>query len=223
MTRSNTRWMRSALILTAASGLLGMAASRTAGVTAEAYGVYANSPTGSQAKAPIATVPAGGGMGDAEALSVGVSGVVQAENLLAIATGAGDASDVSAEASSVAERITLLNGLITAEGLVALSSSALHGTVADASGAGSHFLGLVVSGVALPDVPAPDTRVNLPGVGYVILNEQSLRGDGVNSIGLTVTMIHVVLEQTVIGLLGGTTTVQVGEIIVGSATSSVTR
>jgi hypothetical protein len=49
----------------------------------------------------------------------------------------------------------------------------------------------------------------------VVLNEQIPTGDGVTSSGVTVNMIHLVLTN----LLGAKT----GEVIVGSATSSVTR
>src|SRR2546423_444453 len=51
----------------------------------------------------------------------------------------------------------------------------------------------------------------LPGVGYVVLNEQIATVGGI-----TVNMIHVVLQQQV--LFGYQTT---GDIIVGSASSSV--
>jgi hypothetical protein len=223
MTRRITRWARHALAVLG-SGLLGMAAApQSTSMTGEAYGVYATTLTGSQAKAPLATVPVAGGMGDAEALSVGVPGVVQAEDLLAIATGAGDSHDASAEASSVAGRINILSGLITAEGLVAQASSAIHETTVNSNADGSHFVGLLVNGVALPATPAPNTQVALPGVGRVILNEQVSGGDGVNSTAITVNMIHVLLETTVTNLLGVTTTVKQGEIIVGSASSSVVR
>jgi len=70
----------------------------------------------------------------------------------------------------------------------------------------------------------------LPGVGYVVLNEQIPTGDGVTSSGLTVNMIHVYLQSITGGIvdpltgqgIGGITTTT-GEIIVGSATSSVGR
>jgi hypothetical protein len=67
---------------------------------------------------------------------------------------------------------------------------------------------------------APNTRVNLPGVGYAILNEQVPAGDGVTSAGLKVNMIHVYLQSLTGGILGGVLTTT-GEIIVASATSSV--
>src|SRR5436190_1328767 len=87
---------------------------------------------------------------------------------------------------------------------------------ASANAEGSSLASLVVNGVALDD-PAPNTRVNLPGTGFVVLNEQIP-----TSGGITVNMIHVVLQQPVLNLFGGVIGYQtIGNIIVGSATSSV--
>jgi len=76
---------------------------------------------------------------------------------------------------------------------------------------------------------APNTNIGLPGVGYVVLNEQIPSGDGVTSTGLTVNMIHVYLQNLVGGILNpltgqiiGGSLQTTGEIIVGSATSNAT-
>jgi hypothetical protein len=61
---------------------------------------------------------------------------------------------------------------------------------------------------------APNTQLALPGVGYVVLNEQTVSGDGVTTTGITVNMIHVVLQDALTGA-------KTGEIVVGSATSLV--
>jgi hypothetical protein len=110
--------------------------------------------------------------------------------------------------------VNILNGLITADEVVAnvMSSASQSGAFSDA--AGSTFTNLTVAGRSLSgdQAVAPNTNVSLPGVGYVVLNEQIPSGDGVTSSGLTVNMIHVYLQS----LLGSA-----GEIIVGSATSSV--
>jgi hypothetical protein len=69
-----------------------------------------------------------------------------------------------------------------------------------------------VNGVPLGSgdyLPAPNTRVDLPGVGYAVLNEQIASGAS----GITVNMIHVVLRNALTGLT-------TGEIIVASASSS---
>lgn len=185
-------------------------------VAGESYGAYAKTLTAQLDETPYATVPTGGWMDDAEALGVSVSGVVAAENLFAMASGAGDPDHLTTESSSTAERVDILSGLITADGVVALTSSAIDGTLVDSNAEGSHFVGLVVNGVTMSATPAPNTRVDLPGVGYVVLNEQSRRGDGVDSTGIAVKMIHVFLQDA---LTGATT----GEIVVGSALSYVAR
>src|SRR6266513_1876344 len=96
--------------------------------------------------------------------------------------------------------------------------------------AGSTLTNLTVAGQSFSgdQAVAPNTNVNLPGVGYVVLNEQIPTGDGVTSSGLTVNMIHVYLQSLVGGILNpitgqilGGALQTTGEIIVGSATSSV--
>lgn len=106
-----------------------------------------------------------------------------------------------------------MDGLITADNVTAIASSYRNASGAASADAGSGFVNLVVSGVPVTTDVAPNTRVDLPGVGYAVLNEQQRIGDGVTTSGISVNMIHVVLQD----LLGSKT----GEIVVGSATSGV--
>jgi len=187
-------------------------------VRAESFGVAVKTAT-VNTTSPLAVLPAGGGLASDEAQSVSISGLAGAQNLFAIATGAGDLGQGSkpkgsAESNSTVESVNLLNGLITADAVVALASSAINGTVASSNAEGSGFVNLVVNGGPVTSDVAPNTQVALPGVGYAILNEQIPTGDGVTTSGITVNMIHVVLTN----LLGEKT----GEVIVGSAASSVT-
>jgi hypothetical protein len=69
-----------------------------------------------------------------------------------------------------------------------------------------------VNGIAVGDSPAPNQQIALPGVGTVTLNEQTPRGNGQTTSGLTVNMIHVRLTDLLTGA-------QTGEIIVGNAQS----
>src|SRR4029077_20754233 len=86
-----------------------------------------------------------------------------------------------------------------------------NGSTATSSAAGSGFVNLVVNHTAIAaNVPA-NTRIVIPGVATVILNEQITGGDGHHSTSLTVNMIDVVAN----GSLG------TGEIIVSSAHSDV--
>jgi hypothetical protein len=172
-------------------------------VEGQSFGVGVTTATVNQ-KAPSAVLPAGDAMAQDQASDVSVGGMVTAQDAFAIAT------DVMS--SATLGRVSILDGLITANGVVAMASS----TIENSNAEGSSLANLVVNGVELSD-PAPNTLMDLPGVGYVVLNEQIPTGDGI-----TVNMIHVVLQQPVLGALGVVIGYQTtGNIIVGSASSSV--
>ena|SRR6267378_2789606 len=177
--------------------------------TARSFGVAVFTPTASTTS-PLAVLPTDGSMSDASAPNVSVANFVGADNVFATATG----SAGSAESNATLENVSLLNGLITANGVMALASSALTGSAAISDAAGSLLDNLVVNGASIASDVLPNTRIDLPGLGYVVLNEQTLTGDGVSSSGITVNMIHVVLVDALTGA-------QTGEIVVGSASSSV--
>ena len=163
-----------------------------------------------------ATLPPAGGMGEAEVDAATVAGTLGAAGLVSMTTGQLDDSLVTATATAEAANVNILNGLITAKAVLALATSSANGTRASSESAGSTLLSLVVAGVRYADgAPAPNTRVQLPGVGYVILNERRASGDGVHTSSLTVTMIHVYLVDPLTG-------VSLGEIVVGAATSTAT-
>lgn len=172
---------------------------------AESYGVSVRTATLNQ-KTPSAVLPSDGSVGQTANSDVTIPGVVTAQDAFATASGATDGGLSDAVSSATLGSVSILNGLITADGVVAMASSTVDNSNADGSSLGN----LVVNGVQLDD-PAPNTRVNLPGVGYVVLNEQIATASG-----MTVNMIHVVLQQA--GLFGTQT---LGDIIVGSASSSV--
>ena len=171
--------------------------------------------TGSQTFAGATLSPAGG-MEQAEVDDATVINTFGAAGLTAITTGQIDPGLVSVTASAEAADVRVLDGLITAKAVLALATSYANGTTAASEANGSTLLNLVVAGVSYADgAPAPNTRVELPGVGYVVLNEQIRSGDGVRSSSLTVNMIHVYLVDPV---TGGSA----GEIVVGAATSTAT-
>src|SRR5439155_2455207 len=115
--------------------------------------------------------------------------------------------------------------------LKAVVSSTSSGAQATSNALGSTLADLVVNGARLTSgdaTVAPTTRMTLPGVGYVVLNEQRPTGDGVHSSGLTVNLIHVYQQSltgggcTPLGCLPGVLTTT-GQILVGSAASAVTK
>jgi hypothetical protein len=190
------------LPLSVLSGMLAAQAKATA--TAESYAVAVRTATVDQ-KTTSAVLPSDGGTVQNSSGDVSIGGLVTAQDAFATASGSSDRRQSAAAVSSATlGAVSILGGLITADGVVALASS----TDANRDVAGSGLSNLVVNGVQLND-PAPNTQVDLPGVGYVVLNERTLSNDG----AITVNMIHVVLQD-----LSGQTT---GEIIVGSATAKV--
>ncbi len=115
------------------------------------------------------------------------------------------------------EDLDVLDGLITADLVVADSVSGEHtdqGNQKSArlSSGGATFSGLMIAGVAFGASPPPNTQIPVAGVGIVILNEQIETGDNLTNSSLTVHAIHVVLLD---GL------VPVGDIIISSAHSGV--
>lgn len=183
-------------------------------VTAQAVAVTVNTPaTGSWSFAQ-ATLPQSGGMQNADEDNATVANTLGATGLTSITTGQIDDALVSVTASAEAADVNLLNGLIAAKAVLALATSYANGTTATSESNGSTLLDLVIAGVSYADgAPAPNTHVDLPGVGYVVLNEQISNGDGVHSTSLTVNMIHVYLIDALTGA-------SAGEIVVSGVTST---
>jgi hypothetical protein len=195
-------------------------------VGGQAYSTYVNTPLGSSGQSPLAVLPAvsgtDGAEADAEGSALNVVGALSSDFLNSITSGEIGAAEAGAQSTASAASVNILNGLITADEVVANVMSSVGQSGAFSSADGSTFTNLAIAGVGSlsGDQPvAPNTNVSLPGVGYVVLNEQIPTGDGVTTSGLTVNMIHVYL-QSLVGGVGGTL-LTTGEIIVGSATSSV--
>lgn len=122
----------------------------------------------------------------------------------------------AAKATASTANISLLGGLITAQAINAVSTTTLqsNGTF-QVSAAGSTFTNLSILGhVYNGSVPA-NTRVNLPLIGYIVLNEQTSNISNAMA-NLTVNMLHI--HVTVLNILG----LQVGtEVIVSNANSGM--
>src|SRR6267143_3319054 len=199
-------------------------------VGGKAYGAFVRTPLGTQQSA-VAVLPpvtaVDGAMADGDADGVSVPGTITTDALTGTTSGSiGDAA--AAQSVATVFNVNLLNGLITASSLTATVSSTSNGAQATSNALGSTFGDLAVNGVQLTSgdaAVAPNTRMALPGVGYVVLNEALPTGDGVHSSGLTVNLIHVYLQRltggacTLLGCVPGVL-MTTGEIIVGSAASN---
>ncbi|AXC09616.1 hypothetical protein ACPOL_0231 [Acidisarcina polymorpha] len=112
-----------------------------------------------------------------------------------LSTGLVDTSSSSTATSSKATSdvfgVNLLGGVISANEIKAVSTTTVDESgVYHFSSAGSEFSNLSVLGLPVAANPAPNTTIDLPGIGSVILNEQITKVESEES-ALTVNMIHV--------------------------------
>jgi hypothetical protein len=113
--------------------------------------------------------------------------------------------------------VNLLGGLITAQEIKSVSTTSLDTNGFHLSAAGSTFTNLTVLGLPYNNTPAPNTRVDLPLIGYVVLNEQTSFTNN-SEADLTVNMLHVyVTLDNLLGIPVGT------EVVLASAQSGMVR
>lgn len=124
----------------------------------------------------------------------------------------------SAQAVSNTATISLLGGLISAQAIKAVSTTTVNSNgVMGVTSSGSSFNNLVILGHVYNGAVPANTRIVLPLLGYVVLNEQT-SNVGNSIANLTVNMIHI--HITGINLLG----LQVGtDIVVSNASSGLLR
>lgn len=218
ITKYSNRLLGVGLVTLLTAGVATVAPAQS--VLGSAYCTYVQTPLASSGRTALVILPAVSGTDGSEADGSGgtlnVPGTLSAEFLKSITSGELGSAESGSQSTASAENINVLSGLITADAMVANVRSRVAGGTAVSDGDGSSFSNLVVAGVPVTSGDgsvAPNTRIDLSGVGYVVLNEQLRSGDGVSTSGLTVNMIHVYLKN----LLGGSA----GEIVVGSASSSV--
>lgn len=103
----------------------------------------------------------------------------------------------SVESTSTIEHITLgrslLGPLIEVEGLHAVARSTAR--IGDASSTtGTSFFGRIkIAGLSLPLAIAPNTRISLPGLGTIVLNEQIVQNRGPVNTYAEVNMVDITL------------------------------
>jgi hypothetical protein len=140
-------------------------------------GLGCNSPSGLQLSNTVATVTAP---------PVLTSGTVSTT-----AATSGTGTDVESKTTATTQAVTLLAGAITADAVTAASATSHDATGFHTSSDGSVFVNLKVLGVPVSATPASNTTITLPGLGFVILNQQHVSKSGR---ALTVNMIHVVVN-----------------------------
>jgi hypothetical protein len=98
--------------------------------------------------------------------------------------------------TSTVTGLNAFDGLITATAIKAVANTSANATTINSTPAGSTFLNLRIAGQTIAADVAPNTRVNLPGVGHVLLKSVKKDGNGQNFSKITVEMLTVVVTQT---------------------------
>jgi hypothetical protein len=126
------------------------------------------------------------------------------------------AGAVASASSTTVQSASLLGGLVAADAVTSASTTSRTSSTGayGVSATGTEFTGLTVAGVPVSGTPAPNTKLTLPGVGYVVLNQQTSH-IGADSASLTVIGLRVVVTVTTPVADAGT------QIDVGYATSSL--
>jgi hypothetical protein len=190
------------------------------GYQASAYGTEVNVDSavqsGRSALSVLGCVSQPGVQKTSTAVSVNAPPALTTGTLDTSAASQTTATGVASAASSNVQSVSLLSGLVSATAVTSVSTTSRSNSTGalSVSAAGTQFAGLSVAGVPIGSTPAPNTKITLPGVGYVVLNQQT-SSIGSVSANMTVIGIHVVVTITTPVAAAGT------QVYVGYATSSL--
>lgn len=199
---------------------LGSIDGKTLSLTGNAYALAATAHVGSVATA-ILPAQAAAGIGACQSLvartnsvnTISLPGIVTSGTLTSTVTPVTSAGRLGLRSQTTISQVNLLAGTITANTIAARATvtydSAQHRYIAGSTF--SQFADLRIQGQRIADEVAPNTRIDLPGLGYVVLYE---RRSSASATDASVSVIMIRLVVTTANSLG----VDVGtEVIVGRA------
>ncbi|HKY90404.1 MAG TPA: choice-of-anchor P family protein, partial [Nevskiaceae bacterium] len=164
-----------------------------------------------------ASIPASGGAGSQALAEVHIPGLVTLGAAKSTSNGTIGADTTKATSRATVAGVDLLDGRITATLVQTQSHSrANEGAEPFSNAKGTQLLNISIMGQTIPDNPPPNMRYEMPGLGYVVFNEQIPDGPAEGHSGLTVRMIHLHADR-LLGVLPG------GDIIIAESHSDVTR
>jgi hypothetical protein len=189
--------------LVAAIPTTGLAATGMKGsFSGAAYGSYANATAGDVAtrlgrSAYIASGCEGtGGEERSNTVdSVDAGEAATLENIYNTAYTNKNASSGIARHTSKVEGVSLLDGQVSADTVLAVTRTRADTNSARSDIDGSRFVDLTINGQPIGSNPSQGRRINLDGLGYVILKQVERGGDGRNSSSVALNMITVVVTD----------------------------
>ena len=190
-----------ALLLATAGTSAGTAASLPGTFKGEAYGTFATAVVGPIAatlgKTAFLPCPCQGTNGATQqtsvnGLSAGTGGkVLTANTVTSTVYGLKTTTTAKTTTTSTISGLNLLDGMVTATTIKAVANSNATATDIAVDAKGSTFVNLVVAGVPIAANPAPGTRITLPGIGSVVLNQATKTGKSSKAKQITVEMLTV--------------------------------
>jgi hypothetical protein len=122
-----------------------------------------------------------------------------------------------AKITATVQDLSLLNGLITADIVKAVAQDKLSDGNRTSSTEGTQFSGLRIAGAPVPVEVDPNTRIDLLGIGYVMINEQQVPSS-TSTARVRVNGLRIVITQnSTLGLPVGT------QIIIAHADATAVR
>src|SRR5207302_8742101 len=155
MNGKTMHWVNRLAVLGLVVGLVaGFAAVGSAqSVSGKAYSTYVNTPLGSSGYSPLAVLPPVSGTDGAEADAAGsalnVAGALSSDFLNSITSGELGTTESGAQSTASAASVNILNGLITADDVVANVMSSVIQDGAFSNADLSTFTNLVVAGIPI--------------------------------------------------------------------------
>jgi hypothetical protein len=122
-----------------------------------------------------------------------------------------------AKTTATVQDLSLFNGLITADIVKAVAQDKLSDGNRTSSTEGTQFTGLRIAGAPVPVEVDPNTRIDLLGIGYVMINEQQVPSS-TSTARVRVNGLRIVITQNnTLGLPVGT------QIIIAHADATAVR
>jgi len=143
---------------------------------------------------PQVVLPRHGGAASTEAPELVVPDVISTGPLTAMSSGAVGPADTSSQSVSTIENVSLLNGRVRADLIVAIASSTGDGVMASSDSMGSEVVNLVIDGVPTGNITGTNVGIPIAG-GTIVVNERTVSGDGTSTSGISVNALRVILRN----------------------------
>jgi hypothetical protein len=127
--------------------------------------------------------------------AVSVDKVLSLGTAVTTSLGGPKGAGIIARTSAQVNGINFLSGLVTTGTIVAVAQDIVTGGKRASSTGGSVVKGLRIAGLPLGDVTKPNRRLALPGIGYIVVNEQNDTPTGQESTFANGLHIHVTLAN----------------------------